>query len=522
VRVRNGSVGFLVLGLALSVVGSARAAGNGELRLEQGIRLDQLQPASPESPFVRALGPHEKGADTIEYAVGLTLDYGRGLVRAVSETQGLPSKTLTSPVQNALIGHVGGSFTPLHWLTIDLALPVALYVGGDIKGDSYDNFGLSVPSPSAQGIGDLRAGLHFRPIDRRSFTLALGGRFWAPMGSTGAFMSDQDWRAEVDVGVSGDSGAFRWGCLASVAPRLFLAHSGDRAALACAAQFRLVPGLFLGIEPTAMVFRQTPAYPATGPNSSRYVDFAVEPLASLRLSLGRVQLGVAAGAGFGGAAAIPGFRGLFTVAFVGGGRPETSAIGPSDRDLDDIPDKEDACPDQAGPDSKNPKERGCPSADKDADGVLDKDDACPDRPGVKHADPAANGCPDVDNDTLPEPIDECPVEPGAAPSGCPKYARMTGDAFVIKPPIKFKDNDARLMPEGQAALEEIAATMRANPKIEQVSISLGTKGARADLSDKRAQQIIFVLRAGSLDSNRYEVVLRDDLKAGTVEARLIK
>ena len=68
----------------------------------------------------------------------------------------------------------------------------------------------------------------------------------------------------------------------------------------------------------------------------------------------------------------------------------------------------------------------------------------------------------------------------------------------------------------------MAATMRANPKIEQVSISLGTKGVSSDVSDRRAQAIIFVLRSGSLDSNRYEVVLRDDLKAGTVEARVVK
>ena len=31
----------------------------------------------------------------------------------------------------------------------------------------------------------------------------------------------------------------------------------------------------------------------------------------------------------------------------------------------------------------------------------------------------------------------------------------------------------------RAALEEIAATMRANPKLEQVSIAIGTKGVRA-------------------------------------------
>ena len=64
--------------------------------------------------------------------------------------------------------------------------------------------------------------------------------------------------------------------------------------------------------------------------------------------------------------------------------------------------------------------------------------------------------------------------------------------------------------------------MRANPKIEQVSIGIGTKGANNKLSDKRAQEVLLVLRAGNLDSSRYEVVLRDDLRGGSVVVRLIR
>jgi transposase len=64
--------------------------------------------------------------------------------------------------------------------------------------------------------------------------------------------------------------------------------------------------------------------------------------------------------------------------------------------------------------------------------------------------------------------------------------------------------------------------MRANPKIEQVSIGVGTKGAPAKLSDKRAQEILLILRAGNLDESRYEVLLRDDLKAGNVLVRLVR
>jgi hypothetical protein len=212
------------------------------------------------------------------------------------------------------------------------------------------------------------------------------------------------------------------------------------------------------------------------------------------------------------------------LAYVGGGRPKAPPPkGPADRDLDKILDKDDACPDEAGPDNKDPAKRGCPAADRDGDGVPDEIDSCPDTLGVKYESELANGCPDIDNDLIPEPADTCPNEPGVPPYGCPKFARLAGEAFVIKPAIKFTTlTSDQLTEDGQAAIEEMAATMRANPKIEQVSISLGTKGVKSDISDRREQAIIFVLRSGSLDSNRYEVVLRDDLKAGTVEARIIK
>ena len=52
-------------------------------------------------------------------------------------------------------------------------------------------------------------------------------------------------------------------------------------------------------------------------------------------------------------------------------------FGAKDTDKDGIPDKDDACPDVAGPKEFN----GCP--DTDGDGIPDKDDACPDVAGLK-------------------------------------------------------------------------------------------------------------------------------------------
>ncbi|UQA58855.1 thrombospondin type 3 repeat-containing protein [Polyangium aurulentum] len=515
-RSRQAWVRIVALSVGVFATGSswAQNATDKVRTLKEGVRIDQLQPASPESPFLRALGPHEKGANTIDFAVGLSLDYGFGLLRAVSVDKVTGEQIKATTVEHGLLAHVGGSLTPLPWLTVDLALPVGLYVSG-LEANQVV-YGETIPAPLGQGIGDLRAGLHFRPLARRSLSLILGGRFWAPFGSKDAYLSDGRYRVEADVAVAGEVGKFRYGCTISVAPQIFLMRDGDRAALACAAQGRVASFLWLGLEPSVALYSQVPSV------GDAFLGVGVEPMGAARFSFGGFELGLAAGPGFGGAPATPGVRAVLSLAYVGGGRPEPSTEGPPDRDLDKIPDADDACPDEAGPNSKSAKERGCPSHDKDGDGVHDKEDACPQSPGIRHADASASGCPDVDNDTLPEPVDQCPSEPGGAPSGCPTYARIAGDSFVIKPPIKFQGNTDTLSPEGRAALEEIAATMRANPKLEQVSVSLGTRGASAALADKRAQQIILTLRGGSLDSNRYEVVLRDDLKAGTVQARIIK
>ena len=42
--------------------------------------------ASPESAFFRAEGPHAPFAEGVEFAAGVTFEYGRGLLREVKTT----------------------------------------------------------------------------------------------------------------------------------------------------------------------------------------------------------------------------------------------------------------------------------------------------------------------------------------------------------------------------------------------------------------------------------------------------
>ena len=82
-----------------------------------------------------------------------------------------------------------------------------------------------------------------------------------------------------------------------------------------------------------------------------------------------------------------------------------------DRDRDSVPDPLDACPDQPGPAGVGAESPGCP--DRDGDGVADRRDACPAMPGIRHGESSGHGCPaDSDGDGAVDAADACPAQPG--------------------------------------------------------------------------------------------------------------
>jgi outer membrane protein OmpA-like peptidoglycan-associated protein len=499
--------------VALGMASGRAAAADPPRALAEGVRIDGMQASSPESSFVRAEGPHAPFTEGVEFAVGASLDFSHGVLREVGVDSAGEKRTLATIVDNALIARVGASITPLHWLSFDLSMPFGLLETGD-KPVAY---GPTTPvAVKAPAQGDLRVGAHARVYDTLPVGIFVGGRFWAPTGLEASYLSDKNLRAEVDLGVAGELTSLLYGCTFNLAPGFFAKRAGDRLAVGCAAHVKLGESVTIGVEPSFAVFEQVDLKGDAG------VALVVEPLGAVRFRFGGFRIGLAGGPGLGGAPGGAQVRGILNLAYVGGGKPPTPPpVGPSDRDLDKILDNDDACPDEAGTASRDPKRNGCPARDRDGDGVPDDEDFCADRAGIPYEDPRANGCPDTDNDGMPDPIDECKNEPGGAPAGCPKFARLTTAGFVVTPAIEFGKDD-KLTADGRAALDEIAGTMRANPKIEQVSIGVGTKGAKAALSDKRAQEILLILRAGNLDESRYEVLLRDDLKAGNVLVRLVR
>ncbi|RVT72241.1 OmpA family protein [Flavobacterium sufflavum] len=202
-----------------------------------------------------------------------------------------------------------------------------------------------------------------------------------------------------------------------------------------------------------------------------------------------------------------------------------------DKDNDGILDKDDKCPDVAGPAAN----KGCPWGDKDKDGVLDKDDKCPDVAG-----PAENaGCPwgDKDNDGVLDKEDKCPTVAGPKENaGCP-WLDTDGDGVLDKddkcPKVKgtlanggcpevtkevikklndysksvlFDSSKATIKAESNSKLEEIVKVMNeynnANFKLEGHTDSTGSAAKNLQLSKDRAAAVKNYLIAKGISADR--------------------
>ena len=176
--------------------------------------------------------------------------------------------------------------------------------------------------------------------------------------------------------------------------------------------------------------------------------------------------------------------------------------GCPDTDGDGIPDKDDACPEVAGPKEFN----GCP--DTDGDGVPDKDDKCPDVAG-----PAENGgCPwpDTDGDGVLDKDDQCPNEAGpASNNGCPEpndddQKRLNQYAKTIL----FDTGKATIKFQSAEVLNQIINVLKKFPKsrfrIEGYTDSTGNKQRNITLSQNRADAVKIYLIQGGIDQSRLE------------------
>ena len=229
-------------------------------------------------------------------------------------------------------------------------------------------------------------------------------------------------------------------------------------------------------------------------------------------------------------------------------------FGGKDTDNDGIYDKDDACPEVAGP-----KElKGCPDTDgdgildkdddcvdvvglaefkgcpdTDGDGIADKDDACVDVAGLKEF----QGCPDTDGDGVTDKSDKCPIVRGPKENaGCP-FPDTDGDSVLDKddkcPDVKgtvanngcpeiseeqvkmlnayaktilFNSGKSTFKQETFAVLQSITAILKQYPSsnfsIEGHTDSDGKDAANQKLSEDRAGAVKTYLIENGISASR--------------------
>ena len=152
--------------------------------------------------------------------------------------------------------------------------------------------------------------------------------------------------------------------------------------------------------------------------------------------------------------------------------------------------------------SEDKEKNGCPlPKDADSDGILDVEDACPNEPGVKTGDPKTNGCPppkDKDQDTIPDDVDACPDikgKPNKDPKkhGCPEARVEQGQIRIIER-VEFEYNSAKIEKSSEQVLQAVLDLLKERADITKLGIEGHTdnKGSvwyNKSLSGRRAEAV---------------------------------
>jgi len=178
---------------------------------------------------------------------------------------------------------------------------------------------------------------------------------------------------------------------------------------------------------------------------------------------------------------------------------------PVDSDHDGVPDGIDKCPNT--PAGATVDASGCPM-DSDHDGVPDGIDKCPNTPLGTPVD--ATGCPmsrDSDGDGVPDSLDKCPNTPKGVPvdaNGCmilfqpapttpAKPGAPPARPTLILRGVNFETGRSVLTAESYAVLDQVAASLAANPdiriEIAGYTDATGPVGINIQLSAARAAAV---------------------------------
>jgi outer membrane protein OmpA-like peptidoglycan-associated protein len=389
-------------------------------RAETGFNIATFQPSFAGDPFFGLQTPWASGEGQL-HAMAL-LDYAHDplVLRGAAN-----NKSLGAIVSDQVLFHLDASYTLWKRLALNLDLPIAFQ-----KGDQPSGGGYSFQAPSAAGLSDLRLGARIAIVgdDTDRFQLAVGSLLWMPTGTRSAYASDGALRGQPLLIAGGWTRRVIWS--ATLGPELRGTPTyptvAPGAAMRWGAGVAFVPGensFQIGPEFTGSV--------TLGDPQKRIADAQLLIGAKNRFARDFV-VGFAAAFGLAPGVGTPDFRSVLSVSY--SPDPNAPVPPPPDRDGDGIPDDADACPDERGKPSEDPKKHGCPViSDRDGDQIPDEEDACPDTPGIRDAARTINGCPpDRDNDQIPDSEDACPDQLGERSHdpkkhGCPPVVDRDGD-----------------------------------------------------------------------------------------------
>ena len=371
--------------------------------------------------------PSERGSD---WFVNDSLDFRGSPLAAGGLTFGWayrplvlhdPSAIQGNPLANAItdqvVMHAGGAIFMQDRFRVGVDLPVVLYQdGADLSG-----IATTVRTPNKPALGDLRLTGDVRILGKYGAPIgaALGAQVYVPTGTRSLFTSDGTVRVTPRLLVAGDFEGFVYAAKLGFAYRPLDATFegrplGSEAMLALAFGVKVNDRFVFGPELAGSTVV------TGGDRAFRTRNTPLEMLLGGHVMLSaHSKVGSAIGPGFTRGDGSPSMRVLFSFEVVPDicvdpdgdgicsdvdacpsvdGLPQNHGC-PADRDYDGINDPDDACPDEAGGRTHNPRTAGCP--DRDYDGVADKEDACPEVAGVVTDDPKTNGCPTAEPAPVP-------------------------------------------------------------------------------------------------------------------------
>jgi OmpA-OmpF porin, OOP family len=536
---RNRRVILASLASAASLLFSASA------QAQTGFALDRFEPSERGSEWFALDSLDLRGK--LRPAVGVVGDWGyKPLV--IYDSKG---DEKTAVVRHQLFFHVGAALNVADRLRFAVNVPLQAFKDGD---NGTVN-GVQLKAPSGQPVGDVRLGADVRLFGkyRGPLQLAAGLNAYLPTGSKEAYAGDGKVRLTPHVLAAGEFGVFvysaklgfQWrspndptGGKSTGSEMLFGAAAGARAA-----DGKLVVG--------PEIYGSTVVSESGSAFSKRATPFEVI-IGAHYLMAKDWRIGAGVGPGLTRGYGSPQLRVVASIEWFPAVE-EPPPPPPPDRDGDGIYDYQDACPDQPGPKSEDPKKNGCPPPpDRDKDGILDSADACPDQPGVPTEDPKTNGCPppppDRDKDGIPDAEDACPDQPGvpsqdpklhgcppadpdrdkdgivneqdACPdeagkadpdpkkNGCPSGA-VVGTQIVVLDPVQFKTDSDVILPASDEVLMKVLATINKLPptnryRVEGHTDNKGNKAHNKDLSLRRAKSVISWMKKHDADPKRFD------------------